>query len=418
MFGHDFKAKHFSQLDPDFVPVNHGSYGATPDAVLDTLYEAMKRDYSASDRSIRIEVPAAYRRALKAVGKLVNAPAESLALVENATVGVNAVLRSFPFAKGDKVVILSTIYGACGNTVKFLETIMDVQAVEVALDYPISNEDIVAKVEKALVEHKPRIVVFDTITSMPGVLLPYQELLKVARKHGVLSLVDGAHCVGLLPIDLGELQPDFFVSNLHKWLYVPRACALLYVDKKHHRTVQTFPISHSYVHPEAKLSAEVENQLLISKFEFIGTKSFGFLETIERAIEFRATTCGGEAAINAYCFNLAKAVGKRVAEIWQAPALYEDGWTTMCNVELPLERFKQQAGNTTFDVTDPKSYLHCLEWTRVYMIEHDNTFVPWALHNNTPYARFSCQVYNELGDYEHAALAVERAFVQYFKQFA
>lgn len=62
-----------------------------------------------------------------------------------------------------------------------------------------------------------RLAVFDTVVSMPGVRVPFEALIKVCRELGVLSCVDGAHGVGHVELNLGTLDPDFFVSNCHKY---------------------------------------------------------------------------------------------------------------------------------------------------------------------------------------------------------
>jgi hercynylcysteine S-oxide lyase len=57
------------------------------------------------------------------------------------------------------------------------------------------------------------IAIIDSIASIPGVLLPWKEMVAICREAGVISVVDGAHSIGQeLDINLSEAQPDFWVS--------------------------------------------------------------------------------------------------------------------------------------------------------------------------------------------------------------
>lgn len=59
-----------------------------------------------------------------------------------------------------------------------------------------------------------------------------ERCVELLREEQILSLVDGAHALGQIPIDLDACKPDFFFSNLHKWLYGHRGSTFLYVDPK------------------------------------------------------------------------------------------------------------------------------------------------------------------------------------------
>jgi selenocysteine lyase/cysteine desulfurase len=86
--------------------------------------------------------------------------------------------------------------------------------------YPISDDDLVARFEETLAQNpgRVRIALFETIASLPGVRVPYERLTEVAKAHGALSLIDGAHGIGHFPLNIPKCQPDFFVSNCHKYV--------------------------------------------------------------------------------------------------------------------------------------------------------------------------------------------------------
>ncbi|CUM66132.1 uncharacterized protein PRCAT00003789001 [Priceomyces carsonii] len=417
-FGKPFRNKFFRNFDPEVRPVNHGSYGAVPEPIFHKFVTAMEETDHFPDYAIRFNEPDHYVEALKCLGDFFNCDYRNLAIVENATTGVNTVLRSFPFKKGDKVIFASTVYGSCGNVVKFLEKRYGIEAVIAQLDYPLNDDEVVQIYENLIKAHSPRLCMFDAVTSMPGVKMPFIELTKLCKKYGVISLVDGAHSAGLIPYDF-SFSPDFFVTNLHKWLYVPRGCCALYVDSKHFNTIQTLPISHSYVDEDLKLPDDVEENLLVSKFTFTGTTYQAQLKCIQAAIEFRRMECGGEQAIYDYCHELALKVGVAVSKTWGTRYLDNDDKslvTAMVNVEVPIKRIADECNANIELLKDPVQYKTFEDSVLKSMALKYKTFVPIANHNGCLWARFSCQIYNSFEDYEYAAKSLLQSMADYLKE--
>lgn len=412
-FGHAFKKEHFPLSDNQFVPVNHGSFGLSPQIVMDKFRAEVETDLASPDSFIRIQQPKEYLESIKIVADFLNCPYRNLALVTNATTAVNTVLRSIPFSKGDVVAIPSTTYGACANTVKFLAETIGIEIVVVNLALPMLHEAIVDAFRQTFDAQKVKLALFDTVSSMPGAKMPYLELTRLCKEYNVLSMVDGAHSIGLIPLDFSEFSPDFYTSNLHKWLYVPRPCAVLYVDPKHHRTVQTNPVSHSYVSPNAVLSKEEEENLLVSKFTFTGSISFASISCIKTALQFRNDICGGEEAIHDHCLGMARKVADLVLRKWPGASIIENEEkslvTAMVTVYFPIENY-----SPSFDASDPELMLLFVNKVSELQIEKHHTFVPFASHAGKVVARFSCQVYNELSDYEYACDAVHSAVKAFF----
>ncbi len=120
---------------------------------------------------------------------------------------------------------LDPIYGACEKTIDYLVETTPVESLKVSYTYPISDDELVAKFQQTLIDAnmagRVRVAFFETVASLPGVRLPFERLTKVARSHDALSLIDGAHAVGHISFDLSKFQPDFFVSNCHKYVRLP-----------------------------------------------------------------------------------------------------------------------------------------------------------------------------------------------------
>ena len=160
-------------------------------------------------------------RLLPTTLQFLKTPSSTIVFVPNATTGINVVLRNLPFVAGDYILTFSTIYGACGKTVSYVTEKTPAESISIEYTYPVEDDWLVEEFERKVKEveskgGRVKIAVFDTIVSAPGVRMPFERLTQKCKELGVMSCIDGAHSVGHVEIDLGSLDPDFFVSNCHK----------------------------------------------------------------------------------------------------------------------------------------------------------------------------------------------------------
>ncbi|KAI8626576.1 PLP-dependent transferase [Xylariaceae sp. FL1651] len=363
------------------------------------LAEAMPDSY------IRYDYPSILDESRVAMAKLVNAPVDAVVFVQNATTGVNTILRNLAWNDDgkDEILYFSTVYGACGKAIDYMVDAGSGRVSSRAIDisYPCEDEDIIQAFHAALdsgahAGKRARVCVFDTVSSLPGVRFPFEELTKACRSAGVLSLIDGAQGVGMIELDLTSLDPDFFVSNCHKWLFVPRSCAVLYVPlRNQHMITSPIPTSHGYVSKSVSrfnpLPASSKSAF-ITNFEFVGTVDASPYACVKLAIEWREQVLGGEAQIMKYIHTLADEGGKVVARILGTQVLDNKSQTmsrcAMTNVALPI------------DIT--VASISCQDWMMRTMIKDYKTFIPLFIHRHRVWARISAQVYLDMEDFEWA----------------
>ncbi|KAL8858891.1 MAG: hypothetical protein Q9178_004570 [Gyalolechia marmorata] len=411
-FGHAMRS-HFL-LDPSYIPLNHGSFGTYPKVVRDRLRYFQDLSESRPDDFFRFNLARFLDPARSAIADFLGVDAKECVFLPNATTGINTVLRSLVFEEGDVIVYFSTIYGACEKTVEYLKETTPVKSAKIPLSYPLGDDEVVARLQdkiKALRSEgrRARVAIFDTVSSLPGVRLPWERLVKVCQEEGTLSMVDGAHAVGHIRLDLGQVQPDFFVSNCHKWLYVPRGCALFYVPEKNHHLIRSsIPTSHGYEPFPVEGQEQMFNPLPVNEenyfvnlFQFVGTMDIGPYLCMEEALKFRREICGGEDKIMAYCEKMSTEGGKKVAEILGTEIMENDEKTlTKCcltNVKLPL-----QIGDGPGQVKKGDAFAACAWMAQTLITEH-NTFAPPFFHDGFLWVRFSGQIYVEIDDFVAAA---------------
>lgn len=254
----------------------------------------------------------------------------------------------------------------------------------------------------------PKVAVFDTVVSLPGVRMPFERLTKICKDQNVLSCVDGAHGIGHLPLDLSELDPDFFVSNCHKWLLVPRGCAIFYVPERNQHLIRsTVPTSHGFVPEPDEDGAVINNPLppsgksgFVTNFEFVGTQDDAPWLCVPAALEWRRKLKWqgkqGEDAALAYVHDLARKSGKIVSKILETDTLEnESGTLGLCcfsNVRLPLSEPQLAGGDTA-------ARAKIGQWIVKKLVEEYNTFIAIIFFGDSWWVRLSAQVYLTEGDF-------------------
>src|SRR5207244_4486351 len=226
----------------------HGSFGACPKEVLAEQARIRLAMESQPDVFFRRDVmpregETALRSAAGRLAAFVNAPPAQLAFVENATAGVQAALRSIELGVGDRILITNHTYNAMRLMVEARCAETGAAPLVVRIPIPTSADDIVDRFKRTLTPSIKAAVV-DHITSPTALVMPLDRIVPELRAHGALVIVDGAHAVGQIPLDLAALRPDWYVSNAHKWLFAPKGTAFLYASRNAAPKTRPNVVSH------------------------------------------------------------------------------------------------------------------------------------------------------------------------------
>ena len=251
-------------LDPEITHLNHGSYGACPVAVFDE-YQAWQRrlERDPTDFFVRRFAEASWD-ARGALAVFVGAHAEDLVLAPNATTALNTVLRSLRIRPEEEILTTKHEYGAVLRTLGFIRA-------NVALCEP---EDVIGRIGL-----RTRAVLVSHITSPTALQLPVEEICAAARAAGVLSIVDGAHAPGHVPLDLDALGADIYAGNCHKWLCAPKGAGFLWARPEHQAWIEPTVVSWGY-HEEADFG---------ERHGWQGTRDPAAYLAVPRAIEVHAS---------------------------------------------------------------------------------------------------------------------------------
>lgn len=363
-------------LDPAVTYLNHGSYGACPSAVLavqSALRTEMERELV---DFMNGALPARLKAARIPLAAFLGADPADLSFVTNATMGVNAVLRSLPFGPEDELLVTSHTYNACRKTVDYVSYRTGVRVVVAGLPFPVRHEEEIVAAVLGGVSKRTRLALIDHVTSPTALVMPLGRIVAELRDRGIDTLVDGAHAPGMVAVSLDELGAAYYTGNAHKWLCAPKGAAFLHVRRDKQADLHPTVISHGYA---TGYHAE---------FDWTGTCDPTAWLCIPEALRFMGDLLpGGWPAVMASNHVLVMRARKLLLESsGVAPPCPESMIGSMATIPLPPFRSGSIAAGLDSDG------LH--DWFRRRGVEL------WCFSLPVPICRISAQLYNTYEQFE------------------
>jgi len=170
----------------------------------------------------------ALERLLGTVGQFVGASADDLLITSGATQALSNVAAGLDFTPGDEILTTTHDHPAAVYPWLLQAKRRGLKVVQVPLPSPVAAPAEIVEAFSAAISDRTRLMCFSHVQYTDGCVLPVHELCALARARNILTLVDGAQAVGMIPLDLRTLGCDFYAASLHKWLNGPAATGLLY----------------------------------------------------------------------------------------------------------------------------------------------------------------------------------------------
>jgi len=382
---------HHWNLEPSRLFLNHGSFGACPEFVIQEQrkwQELMERE---PVQFFEEMMPNVLLNSREAIAEFLSCSADDIAFVSNATSGVNTILRSLEFDEGDQILVPNHAYQACRNSIDFVAKRWGADVVEVAIPFPIDGPQSVIDLMKSACTERTKLVMIDTVTSPTGLRMPFEELTEFFEDRGVEVLLDAAHGIGMIPLDLGALGASYVTSNCHKWLCAPKGTAILYVRKDKQNKIQPLTISHGHTFPLG------DTTRFRHEFDWTGTQDISGWCSVPAVIRGMAELVeGGWLEIMEHNHDLAIRGRNLLCErLGLEPPCPDEMIACISTIQLPGETLS----HVVMHEPDP---LHRI------LSEKYNIQVPvWSWPSPAGrYLRISAQLYNSIEQYEQLADAL------------
>jgi len=371
------KLKQYFLLNPEIIFLNHGSFGACPGPVF-TAYQDWQRKLEEQPvLFLGRELPRFDLQARQALSEFLHTTADNLVFITNATQGVNIIARSLALGPGDEILTTDHEYGACDFTWEFYCSKTGASYIHQPISLPAgTSEEMSEQFWQGVTKHT-KLIYISHLTSPTALRLPVEIICTRARQAGILTLVDGAHAPGQIPLNLDTLSADWYVGNLHKWALCPKGAGFLYARPEVQHLVEPLIISWGYhATPESTSGSQFQDY-----FCWTGTKDPAAFLSFPTALQFMQEHNWDE--VRKECHLMLRQALRQISSLVQMEPLYP----------LDSDLFYQMGIAPLPSQTD----LRVLK-TRLY--DEYRIEVPLIDWNNRKFVRISIQGYNTPEDLE------------------
>ncbi len=369
--------------DPDVAFFNHGSFGACTRPVFDN-YQHWQRELERQPVDfIQRQRPELTLEARQKMGAYVGTDGAHVVFVPNATYGINIAARSLKLQAGDEVLATDHEYGAVNNTWRYICNQAGATYINQPIPLPVDSPEAFVDALWAGVTPRTRVIAVSHITSPTALILPIEQICARANAEGLLTVIDGAHALGQIDLDMTAMAPTFYTGNAHKWLCAPKGAAFLYVAPNHEPDLEPLVVSHGW-------SGETGSKLT-DFYSWTGTMDPSAYLAVPAAIQFQNDH--DWPAVRAFCHERAIETRNRINALTDLPAICPD------DAHGGYRWFEQMFTARLPEVD--RAELRNRLWTE-YKVE-----VPISGYRDDPLIRVSIQAYNTPEDVDRLIGALE-----------
>lgn len=355
-------------LSKEITHLNHGSFGACPKPIFEDYQQWQLELEKNTVNFYTREAPGLLQQSRQALGDFIGCAADDVVFTSNPSYAMNIIAKSFPLQPGDEILTTNLEYGAMDKTWEYYCTKAGALYVRQEIALPLqSKAEVVAQFFEGL-SSKTKAIFISHLTSSTALLLPVEEICAQAKKLGLITLVDGAHIPGHLPLNLSQLQADIYTGACHKWLLTPKGCSFLYVHPTFQSIFDPLVISWGYD------SDTPSGSQFIDYHQLQGTRDISAFLTVPKALQFRAT----------FNWDSESAKARHLAHKNYTHFAHAANGRMLCSA---TPEFLGQMCSAEINCIEPEA-LNLLLYQK-YKIE-----VPTFANGNTSFIRYSFQAYN------------------------
>ena len=364
------KVKSLFMLDANITYLNHGSFGACPKPIFNSLIKWQKELEKEPVKYLAHDIAENLSNSRFSLSKYINCNKDDLVFFPNPSTALNTVLRSLDLKHGDEILTTNHEYGAMDRAWRFLCKKTGAKYINQKISLPLEDKEFFIKEFKKGITDKTKIIFLSHVTSPTALIFPVKEICNIAREKGIITIIDGAHAPGQIDLDIEDINPDFYSGACHKWMCSPKGVAFLYAKKEIQHIIEPLVISWGYE------SEKPSHSQFLDYLQWQGTNDISAYLTIPDVIRFLEEYSWTDFSVKCSDLNL-----------WAHQKVLES-----FNIEpLSSNQFLAQMNSFYFNYEDS---INCqLEFYKKYKIQ-----IPFFSWNNKQLIRISVQAYNNKND--------------------
>jgi selenocysteine lyase/cysteine desulfurase len=218
-------------MPPDLAVMNAANLCPSPRPVLEALTRETRGVDADPSPMNRARLMPEKEKTRTALAEFLRVTADEIIITRNTSEANNLVSSGLDLKPGDEVIVHADNHPSNLEAWREKGKRFGFSVVTVEQKNPHPGMEYYVEAFTRAITPRTRVIAFTHVSSTVGDVMPARALCRLARERGILSLVDGAQSFGLLDVDLGDLQPDFYSGSAHKWPCGARECGVLFVSR-------------------------------------------------------------------------------------------------------------------------------------------------------------------------------------------
>ena len=318
-------------IDPKVTYLNHGSYGACPKSVFLDYQNFQKKLEKQPVQFMTKYFWEDLKITRDTLGDFIKCDGDDILLFPNPTTAINNIIENLDIAEGDEILTTQHEYGALIRAWNRLSIRKSFSFIQQKIDLPLGSKETFIDQFCAGINERTKIIFISHITSQTALIFPVEEICKIAKSKGIVTIIDGAHAPGHIDLDITQIGCDYYTGACHKWMCAPKGSSFLYVAKNFQKGMSPQIMSWG-----EKGDDPGPSQFLMD-FQWQGTKDMSAFLAIPSAIRFLQENKWKEKSVISK--NLISHLAGRLKDILGTESLFKNkNWIgQMISHPLPLD---------------------------------------------------------------------------------